>query len=146
MLGPGFEFWELNDAEKKDLAEKAVACLDALPQGKSNKFIKFLLDQVETITPFVAFAMAGYSTVSWRMELTRQVKAATPNGGPRVTGDNGQVGRDANGVSGDAHTGASGVQTPIDNGDPSGSNGSGIAAKPNGDVASLFAAPPHIGA
>jgi hypothetical protein len=146
MLGPGYEFWELTDAEKNDLAVKAVACLDALPQGKSNKFIKFLLDQVETITPFVALAMAGYSTVAWRMEMTRQMKAATPKGGPRATGDNGQAGRTASGVSGDAHTGASGVQAPTDNGDSTSGNGIGVAAKPNGDVASLFVAPPHIGA
>lgn len=144
MLGPGFEFWELSDAEKNDLAAKAVACLDALPAGKSNKVIQWILQQVETVTPFVALAGAGYSTLAWRMTMTKQLKAAQ-RGGPRATGNNGaNVEPSSNGVSGDANAGGNAVQTGVNSGDPTGGNGSAAPGRPNGDVAQLFAPPPHI--
>lgn len=142
-LGPGFEFWELNDAEKNDLAQKFVACLDALPSGKANKAVAWMVEQIERYAPFGALAWAGYSAVGWRIEMTKTVQATRRS----VANDrnNSQQGdRNVASVNGAAHDTGAGIQAEAGSGHSDGSTGVGPTGAAPGDVASLFAAPPHI--
>lgn len=136
-LGEGYEFWGLQEAEKQDLAEKATLCLERLPQGKVSVIAKF----IDQYMPFVAFAMAGYSTVAWRLELTKQTKAAREYASRTNGQSNGGVPAESNGTV-DA-TGPS-IQDQAIGSNAGSGEGIGLTTAAFGSAASLFTPPPHI--
>lgn len=151
-LGTGFEFWELQAAEKKDLAEKTVKCLDALPDGQASAVIQWLAKQAEMYGPFFALAWAGYNVVAPRWIMTQQLQAALAaerskaNGGTGANGHGQGAGVQPNSASGTGAPNGAGHPVPGETafGAEGSGNGSGPTTAAFGSAGSLFAPPPHL--
>lgn len=143
-LGPGYEFWDLSDAEKDDLAAKTVAALEALPSSKSNKVLEWIVKQTEIAMPFIALGLAGYATVGPRITLTKQLKAAQARETKANASNTPKAHGTDTGVVGAIDGSGRAVQSEAPVSDPDSGNGIGVSSASFGSAAGLFTPPPHI--